>query len=536
MFGSHRILIGDVLAGLATLPDASVHCCVTSPPYWGLRDYGCEGQIGLEPTPAAYLERMVAVFREVRRVLRDDGTCWVNMGDGYASTPPGCGADGVSRSSTLHGHVSEVYRETLRKSVGQKRNTIVGGLKPKDLIGMPWRLAFALQADGWYLRSEIIWAKPNPMPESVTDRPTKAHEQIFLLTKAARYWYDAEAIKEPSEEPERAGKLETSFSVSDPGVTMRADVGRAVMRTATRNARSVWPIATQPYPEAHFATFPEAIPERCISAGCPPLVCSKCYNPAYETRPVGPRTVRPPMQSVQGAVLREGAEVLQPPVCEPVVSREESETSKAVRAVSGADPKSPDAVLLSGVLGEGENGDGYTAAAAIDGHQQLELARRQGSQSRVRSGAYAGTPERAQERVHTGTPASHVAGAGATTSENGVCPPPERQQGGQPAREPGTDGDESAQGRRRLSPLRQALHNQVSECCGAPLTRGTVLDPFSGSGTTGAVAVRLGRDYIGCELNRDYAAMSERRIGLAKAPGTFRVDKGESPLFNGSAA
>jgi DNA modification methylase len=177
---SNQVIIhqGDCLDVIRTFPPESVHCCVTSPPYWGLRDYGCAGQIGLEPTPQEYVAKMVEVFAEVRRVLREDGTCWVNLGDSYASTPPGCKNGGVSQASTLHGvnGISATYRETLRQSVGQKRNTITGGLKPKDLCGIPWRVAFALQADGWYLRSDIIWHKPNPMPESVTDRPTKAHE------------------------------------------------------------------------------------------------------------------------------------------------------------------------------------------------------------------------------------------------------------------------------------------------------------------------------------------------------------------------
>ena len=184
-----RILVGDVRAMLATLPDESVHCVVTSPPYWGLRDYGVEGQIGLEATPGEFIDTMTEVFREVRRVLRADGTCWVNMGDSYNAHPG--------------------QRKTTDK-VGDKQETNVGSntvgsrhvaeLKPKDLVGMPWRLAFALQADGWWLRQDIIWSKPNPMPESVRDRCTKAHEYIFLLTKSERYWYDAEAISEEASE------------------------------------------------------------------------------------------------------------------------------------------------------------------------------------------------------------------------------------------------------------------------------------------------------------------------------------------------
>src|SRR5690554_4413723 len=184
------ILNGDVIDCLRSLPDACVQCVVTSPPYWGLRDYGVEGQIGLEPTPEEHVEKMVEVFREVKRVLRDDGTLWLNYGDCYAGSTTG--ADRPPEP----GHTHE---DSGRVKTGQenKHRRPDAGLKPKDLVGMPWRIAFALQADGWYLRSDIIWSKPNPMPESVTDRPTKSHEYVFLLTKSAAYYYDADAIREP---------------------------------------------------------------------------------------------------------------------------------------------------------------------------------------------------------------------------------------------------------------------------------------------------------------------------------------------------
>lgn len=259
-----RILVGDVREKLAELPDNSVHCVVTSPPYFGLRDYGVAGQIGLEPTPAEFVAVMVEVFREVRRVLRKDGTCWLNLGDSYAS------AWACKRRNVLgNGSPDE---DTPRGRTGP-------GLKEKDLIGIPWRVAFALQTDGWYLRQDIIWSKPNPMPESVTDRCTKAHEYLFLLSRSARYFYDAEAIAEASIEPERAGKLETSFSTSNAACSLRQDVGRAVMRTETRNRRSVWTVATQPFKEAHFATFPPELIEPCIKAGCPRDCCAKCGAP-----------------------------------------------------------------------------------------------------------------------------------------------------------------------------------------------------------------------------------------------------------------
>ncbi len=286
-----RILMGDVIDGLKRLGDGSVHCCVTSPPYWGLRDYGVDGQIGLEPTPEAFIEKMVAVFREVRRVLREDGTLWLNIGDSYASKPPGCGSDGVSRSSTLHGvnGVSDAYRETLRNSVGQKRNTIVGGLKPKDLCMMPWRVALALQADGWWIRSVIVWAKKSPMPESCRDRPTSSWEPIFLMAKSDRYFYDGEAVKEYGAGREVFGNWIDGQPCPD-----RNDNNRQNMTpTLTRNQRNVWHLGPEPYSEAHFATFPTEIPRRAIKAGtsekgCCPM-CGAGWRRAIERSTVNTR-------------------------------------------------------------------------------------------------------------------------------------------------------------------------------------------------------------------------------------------------------
>jgi len=249
-----RLLTGDVRERLTELPDASVQCCVTSPPYWGLRDYGIDSQLGLEPTPDAYVASMVAVFREVRRVLRDDGTLWMNMGDSYATSP--AGNFGKDMPAPADGGR---YRENKPKMDWAR-----SGLKPKDLVGIPWRVAFALQADGWYLRSDIIWHKPNPMPESVTDRPTKSHEYVFLLTKSARYFYDAEAIKEVALYPDGMNGRQPVKSPHGQGFSAGRSTGAS---TGGRNCRSVWTITTQPYPDAHFATFPEALPERCITAG-----------------------------------------------------------------------------------------------------------------------------------------------------------------------------------------------------------------------------------------------------------------------------
>lgn len=186
----HRVLIGDCIDSMRTLPDKSVQTCVTSPPYYGLRDYGVDGQIGLEETPAEFIARLVEVFREVRRVLRDDGTAWVNMGDSYASKPNG--------PIGLGGHNTDAPHVDVRTANARRSSQIPAGFKHKDLMGMPWRLAFALQDDGWYLRQDIIWHKPNPMPESTRDRCTKAHEYLFLLSKSRRYHYDSDAIREPA--------------------------------------------------------------------------------------------------------------------------------------------------------------------------------------------------------------------------------------------------------------------------------------------------------------------------------------------------
>jgi DNA modification methylase len=251
---SVRIIEGDCLATLRTLPDGAAQCCVTSPPYYGLRDYGMEGQIGLEDSPDDYVAQLVAVFREVRRVLRDDGTLWLNLGDSYA---------GNSASGFRPGNKGA----SNRNGVGS-----VVGCKPKDLFGIPWMVAFALRADGWYLRKDIIWHKPNPMPESVRDRPTTAHEHVFLLSKRAAYFYDAEAIAEASEYPgddrhNRADRRKATEPMCMDGGS-RARTGNVT--GLTRNARDVWTIATQPYSGAHFATMPPDLAERCIKAGSKP--------------------------------------------------------------------------------------------------------------------------------------------------------------------------------------------------------------------------------------------------------------------------
>lgn len=251
------IIEGDSLQVLKTLPDQSVQCCVTSPPYYGLRDYGVDGQIGLEETPEQYIENLVSVFREVRRVLKDDGTLWVNMGDSYAGSGKGAWKNKNGQK--------EVYVPDPDSPQAKMEKTW-DGIKNKDLIGIPWMLAFALRSDGWYLRQDIIWAKPNPMPESVMDRCTKSHEYIFMLTKQPKYYFDHEAISEPTITYDNSQRdRDTTKLNNTPGRTRMA--GLKTNAYETRNKRDVWTVSTKPYRGAHFATFPEDLILPCILAG-----------------------------------------------------------------------------------------------------------------------------------------------------------------------------------------------------------------------------------------------------------------------------
>lgn len=281
-----EIINHNTLSGIP-LDDNSIDCVVTSPPYWGLRDYGADGQLGLEKTPAEYVENMRVVFADVRRVLKPEGTLWLNLGDSFASSPTGSVGDKITITGGQNNQAS-----------GLSRPSKLGcGLKPKDLCGIPWRVAFALQADGWYLRNDIIWHKPNPMPESVTDRCTRAHEYVFHMSKSAKYFYDAGAIREADNgnpNDQIAARLERAKTggKSDPtaeknGIRVREDKQRGHSRRHAgfndrwdlmtkeeqheggRNKRTVWTIATQPTPDAHFATYPEKLVEPCILAGCP---------------------------------------------------------------------------------------------------------------------------------------------------------------------------------------------------------------------------------------------------------------------------
>lgn len=273
------MLLGDCVARMKGLPDQSIQMCVTSPPYFGLRDYGHDGQIGLEDTPEQFIAKLVEVFREVRRVLADDGTLWVNIGDSYARNPskggsgPG-GKNGAYSDSYTSAQAARIdSTDYLTEGRGRAKTKLDDGVKHKDLIGIPWMLAFALRADGWYLRQEIIWHKPNPMPESVTDRCTKSHETLFLLAKSPQYFFDSEAVKEEAVNTRKPGRKITDTRETHGTGGGNSGINSLMARyhngeaPTHRNRRSVWTIATRPYKGAHFAVFPPALVEPCILAG-----------------------------------------------------------------------------------------------------------------------------------------------------------------------------------------------------------------------------------------------------------------------------
>jgi DNA modification methylase len=256
---SVHVHVGDCIAVLQTLPEFHFQTCVTSPPYFGLRDYQVDGQIGMEQTPDAYVAKLVEVFREVRRVLRDDGTLWLNLGDSYTGYHGN--KNSIMPSSATNGWTNGT-NENMRTTTAN-----LPGMKPKDLLGIPWRVAFALQKDGWWLRSAIVWNKPNPMPESVKDRPTSAYEMVFLLAKSEKYFYDADAVKENALTPNRKREKRNGESAVD--TKMRGYGSHCGTEGGTRNARNVWTIATQPFKGAHFATMSPELARRCILASCP---------------------------------------------------------------------------------------------------------------------------------------------------------------------------------------------------------------------------------------------------------------------------
>lgn len=262
----YKLIKGHALDVLRNLPDKTIQTCVTSPPYFGLRDYGCDGQIGLESTPDEFVKSLVDVFAEVHRVLRNDGTVWLNLGDSYAAQRGGSSMPAETLAGGTSGKGDKQSHRGHDGSAGHAhRNASLIGLKHKDLIGIPWRVAFALQQYGWYLRQDIIWHKPNPMPESVTDRCTKAHEYIFLLSKSEKYYYDNESIKDPVKQ-DWGTRSRTNGKYHNEGTGLQPHSGLEKSYT-TANKRSVWSVPTKPFRGAHFATFPTELIRPCILAG-----------------------------------------------------------------------------------------------------------------------------------------------------------------------------------------------------------------------------------------------------------------------------
>lgn len=429
-----RIITADVLDGLRTLEAGSVQCIITSPPYWGLRDYGAVGQIGLEETPEEYVSKMVEIFREARRVLRDDGVLWLNLGDTFAASRSYQVADNKHPAVGALGHDTRSKKPPV-------------GLKQKDLVGIPWMVAFALRADGWWLRRDVIWSKPNPMPESVEDRPTSSHEYVFLLTKSERYFYDNEAVKEaaatadprhphgrgqesvggrpaagarvpsgwdtgPGNHKGKRGRYKADLSKKQDALGKQTYTGfnercREQGGFEKRNLRSVWTIPTEPFPEAHFATFPQLLVEPMVKAGTPEKgSCRKCGAP----------------------------------------------WERVVEKTGEVDPSAKRSRFDKGKTGARDGGD------------------------RTQKG------ERYLNETTGWLPSCDC--------------------GGFPRDDP------------------EVVARRLMSETGARPVPSVILDPFCGSGTTGVVALKLGRNFIGIELNPEYAKMARDRI--------YR----DAPLFN----
>lgn len=463
-----KIIQGDCIEGMRTLPDQSVNCCVTSPPYFGLRDYGHEGQIGLEETPEQFVAKMVEVFREVKRVLKDDGTLWLNLGDSYASNSKGSGGPSKKQDSNAGSRYES-----------RKFNH---GVKEKDLIGIPWMVAFALRADGWYLRQDIIWHKPNPMPESVTDRCTKSHEYIFLLSKSQKYYYDNEAIKQESIEPIRA--REKNNGESAVYTKMRGHDGNCG-NDGMANKRSVWTVTTKPYSEAHFATYPPDLIVDCIKAGCPEktYTCSCCGFSVnlYESNTIANETTYQELQ-------------------------------KMWRRISGNRP-----------MEQRENFLYQEMQFNMDGREQGIHKGVDNLIEGIQDDYVAKSPKQNQIRVCDGTQAGYGGTPGEAFGENGSDTPQGSRQTEQPHIKSGTtkEGDtrqvaEAANKGDLLSALWEE-DKSVGACpkCGKGELigkRGITLDCFMGAGTTAMVARKLNRNYVGFELNPEYIRIAQNRL------------------------
>jgi DNA modification methylase len=501
---------GDALETLKQLPAESVHCCVTSPPYYGLRDYGVEGQIGLEQTPDEYIAKMVEVFREVRRVLRSDGTCWINIGDSYFSQTKGSGGSNpeTSPKNAIKGVDNFQRFDPVRIESGST------GCKPKDLIGIPWMLAFALRADGWYLRQDIIWNKPNPMPESVRDRCTKSHEYIFLLSKSSRYYFDNKAIAEKSLHPNAIAAW-TCDSRASRGHMLRGNPvgneasGAEYLGSETRNRRSVWQVTTKPYKGAHFAVFPADLIEPCILAGTSASgCCMKCLSPfvpivekpeiphdgetmtAYESKSTAGRL----------ALLRQAARER---------GGEYANTSRIVGWRPSCKCDGVDRRIVGSPLGSVAESDpsiltgraGYNRKRGKDGGQRVITRHEQAMYAeQLRS-----SPFRDEMMKECNGAFAHYI----RTDDSGARPLP----------------DSTLREWLERGWLAEVVVPSTSMEDGQPCV---VLDPFAGSGTTGMVASALGRNSILIELNPQYCELIKERVttGWQKAkPKPMSVKK-----------
>jgi len=470
------------------LADGSVQCVVTSPPYWGLRDYGVPGQLGLERTPEEYVANMVAVFREVKRVLRKDGTCWINLGDSYAS----------GDRSTYRSGASDNKGQLVQNDMPRPQTP--PGLKPKDLVGIPWRVAFALQADGWWLRQDIIWAKPNPMPESVTDRCTKSHEYIFLLTKSARYFWDAEAVKEPSI---HAGEVVVNDNgknseMGQYGATRTGFLGEVTV-AANRNLRSVWNIATQPYRGSHFAVFPAKLVEPCVLAGTSERgCCAECAAP-WERVTESERTFESGSgqsgnlpSGKNGRNLQGGGETLD--IRRGPVVHSTTVGWKPTCSCGSGDLLPGDLEMIASPTGERSGADqsletgrgGYNRPRGEnEGQRPITRYEQRKYAEQLRASAH-----RAEMATEAGTAFAHYL----RVDRSGARPIPKLLLD---------------------SWLERGWLNRISIPAGqVPETKPCiVLDPFCGSGTVGVVCARTGRDFIGLDISEQYLALARRRIG-----------------------
>lgn len=476
----NKILIGDVVEKLKQLPDECIHTCITSPPYWNLRDYGITGQLGLEALPSEYVQKLVIAFREVRRVLRKDGTLWLNLGDSYAAN---------WNSQRLEGGGG--FKDSERKRTKHPPP----GLKSKDLVGIPWRVAFALQEDGYYLRSDIIWQKTNPMPESVNDRPTKAHEYIFLLTKSDRYFYDAEAIKETATYSQEA-KWDNGADGHGGGLS-HAGQGSSTRKfnpvnPGMRNKRTVWTVQTEPFPEAHFATYPEMLIAPCVLAGtsergaCPHCGASWKRLMEHPDFSEQPKRESPKMQRSDRTSAGQAWQ-----------DWRDEHPSKTVgwdpQCPCGSDLKPDDLQIIETPTGERVAEDpsletgrkGFNRPRGEnEGKRPITRWEQRNIAKQIKT-----SPNKAEMEAEAGEAFAHYI----RTDRTGARPVPSDL----------LDAWVTKGWLKREDPPKPNPSEPVP--C-------VVLDPFMGAGTTALVALKSRRNFIGIELNPEYAAIAERRI------------------------